>query len=336
MIDTSKIISYLNSVIGVSKGDCIYIDCSSSESIKKENLSKKCIVNLHRVNDIRYINKLFETINKKMVVENFFVCCIETLEIRSKKRIGLNRFIWNFIEVIEFIFLRIIPKLGRLKNLFFKITKGKNRLISKAEILGRLVSCGFKIRNYNEIDGMLYIVSEKYRDPFYDKKPSYGLIYSMPRIGMNKKIISVYKVRSMYPFSEYLQSFMLDKFGSSNGDKINNDFRVSKAGRIIRMFWIDEIPMLINVLKGEMKLVGVRPLSVSKFNLYPKFAQEARIKCKPGCIPPFYADLPKSFDELVDSEMKYLTEYENSPLLTDVKYFILAIHNILIKGARSK
>ena len=88
MIDTSKIISYLNSVIGVSKGDCIYIDCSSSKSIKKENLSKKCIVNLHRVNDIRYINKLFETINKKMVVENFFVCCIETLEIRSKKELG--------------------------------------------------------------------------------------------------------------------------------------------------------------------------------------------------------------------------------------------------------
>ena len=60
-------------------------------------------------------------------------------------------------------------------------------------------------------------------------------------MGLNKKIIHVYKMRTMHPYSEYLQSYIFEKNGTSNGDKINNDFRVSNIGMILRRLWIDEL-----------------------------------------------------------------------------------------------
>jgi lipopolysaccharide/colanic/teichoic acid biosynthesis glycosyltransferase len=93
--------------------------------------------------------------------------------------------------------------------------------------------------------------------------------------------------------------------------------------------------MIINLLKGEVKLVGVRPLSVHKFSMYPEEAQKKRILFKPGLGPPFYADYPNGLEELVASEMKYLNAYEINPFQTDVKYFFKALNNILFKNRRS-
>ena len=166
--------------------------------------------------------------------------------------------------------------------------------------------------------------------------PSYGIIYKMPRVGKSKKIIYVYKLRTMHPYSEYLQNYITKLNGTSKGDKINDDFRVTPIGSFLRKVWIDELPMLINFIKGDLKLVGVRPLSVEKFKTYPSEIQDLRTKFKPGLVPPFYADMPKNFKELVESETNYLNQYSEKPLLTDIKYFCKAFINILFKGARSK
>ncbi len=107
-----------------------------------------------------------------------------------------------------------------------------------------------------------------------------------------------------------------------------------KAG-FFRKFWLDEIPMLINILKGDMKLVGVRPLSEHYFSLYTKELQLKRIKTKPGLIPPFYADMPKTIGEIMESEMRYLEAYEKHPFKTDITYFFKAFYNIIFGGARS-
>ena len=110
---------------------------------------------------------------------------------------------------------------------------------------------------------------------------------------------------------------------------------VRGLGSFLRRFWIDEIPMLINFLKGDMKLVGVRPLSPHFFSLYSEDLQNLRTQFTPGLIPPFYADLPKTFDEIMESERIYLNLCKKSQFKTDVKYFFLALKNILFKGARS-
>ena len=72
------------------------------------------------------------------------------------------------------------------------------------------------------------------------------------------------------------------------------------------------------------------------FSLYSKELQEKRIKFKPGLLPPFYADMPQSMDEIQASEMKYLISCEiHGEFKTDMKYFLVILKNILVKKARS-
>jgi len=104
----------------------------------------------------------------------------------------------------------------------------------------------------------------------------------------------------------------------------------------MRKYWLDELPMLINLFKGEMKLVGVRPLSAQYYSLYSKELQQKRNKFKPGLLPPFYADMPKTLEEIEQSEMKYLLACErNGVFMTDIRYMFLILNNILFKKARS-
>lgn len=328
--------NFISENVDLNSSQTTVVNTTHIFNISKDEIKNE-IVNLHRINDIRYINKFFEAINERLPFSGKFICCVETFSARKKRKTIFNSvpFLNSLFFLFEFLFLRIVPKIKFLKNIYFSVTKGRNRVFSKAESLGRLVSCGFKIIKFKEINGLLYIVTSKNTEPSYDMNPSYGPIYRMPRVGKDGKIIRVYKLRTMHPYSEYLQNFMFENYGSKNGDKINDDFRVSPIGRVLRALWIDEIPMVINLMKGELKLVGVRPLSISKFNMYPKTAQNERIKFKPGLIPPFYADLPRSFSELIDSEMRYLQAYEKNGFRADLDYFIKAFNNIIVKGARS-
>jgi lipopolysaccharide/colanic/teichoic acid biosynthesis glycosyltransferase len=154
---------------------------------------------------------------------------------------------------------------------------------------------------------------------------------------MKGKPIKVYKMRTMHPYSEYLQAYIHDKNNLKAGGKFYKDIRITSIGHIMRKYWIDELPMFLNLFKGEMKLVGVRPLSVHYFNLYSKELQEKRIKHKPGLLPPFYADLPQTLDEIQESEMKYLLACEEKGVfITDIRYLFLIIKNIVFNKARSE
>jgi len=94
--------------------------------------------------------------------------------------------------------------------------------------------------------------------------------------------------------------------------------------------------MIVNLIKGDLSLVGVRPLSVHKFEMYPEDFRNERKKYRPGLIPPYYYDLPKSFDKLVESERNYLERYSVKPFSTQIKYLFGALYNIVFKRARSK
>jgi lipopolysaccharide/colanic/teichoic acid biosynthesis glycosyltransferase len=120
------------------------------------------------------------------------------------------------------------------------------------------------------------------------------------------------------------------------GGKFKDDFRVTTLGRILRSFWLDELPMLINLLKGDLKLFGVRPLSKQYFRLYTNELQHLRVLTKPGLIPPFYVDYPRTLDEIMSSELKYLRAYMNHPIKTDWLYFWKAAFNIIFRRYRSK
>ncbi|MCR9287858.1 MAG: sugar transferase [Bacteroidetes bacterium] len=295
------------------------------------------IINLKAVNRAGRINKLFEAINSKLPIGGKLIGYTLT-PVYSKQKIlrsypeGINRLIYY----VYYVWQNVFPKVYFLREIYFIITTGKFRELSKAETFGRLYSCGFDVIGEKIINGKRFFVAEKIKEPIFDENPTYGPLISLKRYGKNGKLIKVYKLRSMYPFAEYLQDYVYRHNDLEKGGKFKNDFRVTSFGKIIRKLWLDELPMFLNVLKGEMKIVGVRPLSKHYFNLYSKELQQKRIQHKPGLIPPFYVDMPKTLEEIMASEMKYLEDYEKNGLLTDWKYFWKALYNIIIKRARSQ
>ncbi|MCC6384679.1 MAG: sugar transferase [Bacteroidia bacterium] len=303
-------------------------------ALASENTS--CIVNLGKVNDILRINYFFEMVNARLPKGGCFIGCVETKG--SRKIRLLNKYpkvISHFIYYGDFIVKRVFPKLPVTRKIYFKLTAGRNRVLSRTETLGRLYACGFTILDEKMINNRLFFVAQKKDEPTFEPEPTYGPIYKMKRIGKDGKIIHVYKLRTMHAFADHLQQYVYEHHSLQEGGKFKNDFRVSTVGKLFRKYWIDELPMIYNLIKGDLKIVGVRPLSRQYLSLYSSELRKKRSKFKPGLIPPFYADLPKTLDEIMNSEMKYLRLYEKAPFTTDVKYFFKALKNIIIKSARS-
>ena len=294
------------------------------------------IINLRVINDIRYVNKFFEAVNGKLQHEGLFIGRAEDYSTRKRRIMKYYPMvIRHIVYIFDYLFNRVFSKLPVTKQIYFFLTKGHARLISRTETLGRLYSCGFEVVEEMSVDDIFYFVVRRIREPFFDTDPTYGAFIKLSRVGKNGKIIGVYKLRTMHPYSEYLQPYIYEKHKLKEGGKFHNDFRVTTIGAIARKFWIDEIPMVINLIRGEIKLVGVRTLSRHFFSLYTPELQQKRIKHNPGLIPPYYADMPKTLEEVMKSEMKYLEEYEKSPLWTDIKYFFRALWQIIFKLARS-
>ena len=169
-----------------------------------------------------------------------------------------------------------------------------------------------------------------------EKFPSYGPIVKLKRVGYLGELIYIYKLRTMYPYSEFIQGDIYEKNHLDVSGKMKDDYRITSWGKIFRKYFIDEIPQIFNWIRGDLNLVGVRALSEHYFSLYPKSLRLKRVKFKPGLIPPYYADLPKTFEEIIESEIKYLNKKEKKPFITDLRYFSKSVFNIFFSGARSK
>lgn len=327
---------FVSEASGLESSDFYWINTRLTERIEPLKEQYGGVVNSQRINNIQRVNKFMEHANRTLDYGQYLVVCMETKDSRRTRILNrYPRFISRPFYAFDFLFKRVFPKLSLTKSLYFKITKGKNRVMSLTEGLGRLVSCGFEIVDYNRFGYQTYIIAKKTGVPAYDMEPTYGALVTLSRIGKDEKLIDVYKLRTMHPYSEYLQEHIYERNGTSNGDKIINDFRVTGWGKWFRKLWIDELPMIWNWLKGDLKLVGVRPLSEHKFYTYPKYLQKKRTKIKPGLVPPFYADLPKTTEEFYNSEEQYLDQYLKRPIRTDIRYFFKAMYNIFIKNARS-
>ena len=106
--------------------------------------------------------------------------------------------------------------------------------------------------------------------------------------------------------------------------------------RSFRKYWIDELPQILNVLKGDLNIVGCRPVSRQYFDRMPDELKNLRIKYKPGCFPPYLSfNDPNDIVDLYEIELKYLREKEKNPYLTDIKYLLKGCYNILFNKRRS-
>ena len=349
VLSVDELRKLIDDEIGQSAREYIesFVDLSSektfiSSTVTRFNVLKlprekySAVINLKKINSFRWINKFLETVNDKLPIGGIYINSVEVYTNRKHRLLKKSFFPVNRIHYFfDVFFTRFIPKLPVVKKIYFAITKGKSRVLSKAETFGRLYSCGFEIIDEKNIGDKLFFVAQKKGKPVFDPHPTYGPIIRLQRHGKNGELFNVYKLRTMHAYSEYLQEYIYKKNNLQKGGKFKDDFRITTEGRFFRKFWLDELPMFINVLKGEMKIVGVRPLSKHYFSLYSEELKQKRSKYKPGLVPPFYVDLPKTLEEIMDSEMRYLEAYEKNPFLTDVKYFFKAFYNIVFKKARS-
>lgn len=295
------------------------------------------IIHSCSLNEIRHINTFLSYSNYCLANNGYIACHCTTARVRKERILRQSPMGLNYaIYFLDYCWHRIAPKLPITRNIYFGLTKGRQRTLTRVEVLGRLYRAGFEVVHEVMSQGEFYIIATCVKEPVRDDNPSSGLLIRLRRIGKDGEIIGVYKFRTMYAYSEYLQSYVYNHSELVKGDKIADDYRVNAMGRLARKFWIDELPQLINYLKGDIKLVGVRPLSQHKFSLYSKELQELRIKTKPGLIPPYYYDLPESMEEMEISEKKYLNAYLKNPMYTDWRYFWRIMWNIVVRGKRSK
>jgi lipopolysaccharide/colanic/teichoic acid biosynthesis glycosyltransferase len=293
-------------------------------------------LNLHPINDVRRINEYFIALNVALKEGGVYIGCMEPTTMRYERFI--NKYPENIAKVLyffDFLWKRVTPKLPAFQKLYFALTNGKDRAISKGEGLGRLSFCGFDVLALTEYEHQLYFIAKKTRPPNFDKNPSYSPLFKMKRIGKNGRSIYVYKFRTMHPYSEYLQDFIVNNYGYMENGKPANDFRLTAWGKAMRSLWLDELPQLYNVIRGEMKLVGIRPVSERFLAEYPEDLKKIRLRHKPGCIPAYVSLNKQGVSEFIEAEIEYLHEKEKHPITTDYKYFGKALHTILIKKMRS-
>lgn len=291
-----------------------------------------------KLNLIRHLDTFLACANEELPMGGYLMCHARTAMVKKKTILEEHPPVLNKIIYAGFyIWHRVCPRVGLTKGLYFAITKGKNRTYHRVEVLGRMYRAGFEVINEGFRYGEFFVLARKVKDPIKDVPPSVGPFVKLWRVSKGTQLIGVYKFRTMYPYSEYLQPYIYEYEGLRDGGKFLDDYRVNGWGRFMRSTWLDELPMIINLLKGQIKLVGVRPLSKHYFSLYTSEMQNLRIKVKPGLIPPFYYEkqTPVTLDEVMDSERRYIEAYLKHPFLTDCRYFWGSLYNILIRRKRS-
>ncbi len=160
------------------------------------------------------------------------------------------------------------------------------------------------------------------------------LFYKHKRVGQHGKPFYLYKFRTMLDGAEKLLPEILKKDAQAreefeNGYKLKNDPRVTPIGRILRKTSLDELPQLINILKGEMSFVGPRPIVEEEKVKYGKYLP-LLLKEKPGLTGLWQVSGRNnlSYEERVALDMEYIRK---KSLRLDIKIILKTI-SVLFSG----
>lgn len=159
-------------------------------------------------------------------------------------------------------------------------------------------------------------------------------VFVQDRYGYNGRVFRLYKFRTMVNHAESLQDDLL-KNNERHGPafKMKNDPRVTSVGRLLRKTSIDELPQLYNVLKGEMSIVGPRPLPLADYQRMDKGSHRRRLSVLPGITGPWQVSDREnvSFDDWMRMDLEYVDHWS---LLTDIKIVAKTVPIVLFgRGA---
>jgi exopolysaccharide biosynthesis polyprenyl glycosylphosphotransferase len=155
--------------------------------------------------------------------------------------------------------------------------------------------------------------------------------FTQDRVGLNKRVFRMIKFRSMYEDAEERMA-EIEHLNEADGPifKIADDPRMTRVGRFLRRTSIDELPQLFNVLKGEMSLVGPRPMSLRDVEKFSLGVQRKRFSVRPGiaCLREVSGRSRLSFNQWLELDLKYIDEWS---LWLDFKILLRLIPSV-IKG----
>ena len=153
-------------------------------------------------------------------------------------------------------------------------------------------------------------------------------VYTQDRVGRDGKIFKIYKFRSMYKKADKKRDKLLAQDESKGANfKIKNDPRITRIGHFIRKTSIDELPQLVNILKGEMSIIGPRPFIPREQEKLP----EDRLLVNPGlsCYWQVGGKNSLTKEEQIELDRKYIRERS---IAVDIKIIIKTILFVLKPG----
>lgn len=159
------------------------------------------------------------------------------------------------------------------------------------------------------------------------------VLFQQKRVGKNRKVFTIYKFRTMVNNAEQLKTKYL-YLNNANGPvfKIYNDPRFTQFGKLLSRTGLDELPQLINIIKGEMSFVGPRPLPVLESKKIPE-KYNSRFSVFPGITSPWVISGSHNltFDQWMRSDSLYVKEKSFSKdIRVFVKTVILVLRNIIL------
>ena len=155
------------------------------------------------------------------------------------------------------------------------------------------------------------------------------VLFIQERVGRNKRRFRLYKFRTMIPDAEQKMA-ALEHLNEVSGPvfKITDDPRITPLGKFLRRTSIDELPQLWNVLKGDMSLVGPRPLPVRDYNGFDQDWQRRRFSVRPGitCLWQVNGRNAVPFEKWMELDMQYIDQWS---LWLDFKILLQTIPAVL-------
>jgi exopolysaccharide biosynthesis polyprenyl glycosylphosphotransferase len=144
-------------------------------------------------------------------------------------------------------------------------------------------------------------------------------LFIQERVGLNKRRFRMYKFRTMVANAE-TQQFRLQQLNEADGPvfKIKHDPRITRVGRFLRKTSVDELPQLLNVLNGDMSLVGPRPLPIRDYQAFDQDWLHRRFSVRPGitCLWQVHGRSTTTFGRWMELDMQYI---DNWSLWLDLK-----------------
>jgi exopolysaccharide biosynthesis polyprenyl glycosylphosphotransferase len=275
--------------------------------------------------DISLTSTDFEEVLKNCYVEEIFFCIPRAL---SKSDFSIDNY------------LRVCEEMGRPARVFINITSATSfarwqyhKFMESLTLISHTVELDpdqMLFKRFFDVAGALaglfiimlflpwlaLIIKCTSRGPVF---------FRQVRVGKNGKRFIMYKFRSMTIDAERMKD-TLQELNECDGAifKIKNDPRVTKIGRFMRKFSLDELPQFINVFKGEMSLVGTRPPTVDEVALYSKW-HHRRISTRPGMTGLWQVsgrNQISNFDEVVKLDLAYI---DNWSIFLDIKIIFKTI-----------